>query len=227
MASGKTYYARALSGTRLRECYDLTPPRVRQYLDAEIEFVRRKIDARMVVLELGCGYGRVAGPLAEVARRVIGIDTAVESLRLALRTNAAHGRCTYAAMDATRLGFGPGVFDLVVCVQNGLCAFQVDPANVLREALRVTRHGGRILTSTYAERFWPHRLEWFETQAAHGLIGAIDREVTRDGVIACKDGFRAGMLSPSQFADLCGGLGVQGRTVEVDESSLFCEIQVS
>src|SRR5947209_3540059 len=43
----------------------------------------------------------------------------------------------------------------------------------------------------YTPQFWEHRLEWFEIQAAHHLIGEIDYQTTGNGTIVCKDGFRA------------------------------------
>ena len=86
--------------------------------------------------------------------------------------------------------------------------------------------GGTVLFSTYAAKFWPDRLEWFEMQAKHGLIGEIDREQTRDGVIVCVDGFRAGTFSPDELVALCRSLGIKPLIEEIDGSSLFCEIRV-
>jgi hypothetical protein len=95
---------------------------------------------------------------------------------------------------------------------------------LLEEALRVTREGGIVLLSSYADDFWPHRLAWFEAQAAEGLVGPIDRSASRDGVIVCEDGFRSGRLSPDAFRSLCATLGVRAEVREVDGSSVFCEI---
>jgi 2-polyprenyl-6-hydroxyphenyl methylase/3-demethylubiquinone-9 3-methyltransferase len=99
--------------------------------------------------------------------------------------------CLLAGMDAVRLAFGDALFDLVICIQNGISAFKVDQEKLIREAVRVTRQGGRALFSSYAERFWDDRLEWFEIQARHGLIGEIDHDKTGRGIIVGKDGFRA------------------------------------
>jgi len=96
----------------------------------------------------------------------------------------------------------------------------------MREAVRLTRSGGLVLFSSYSARFWEARLEWFEAQAAHGLIGEIDREATRDGVIVCKDGFRAVTVDGEGFRRLVEPLGLVPCIVEVDGSSLFCEISV-
>ncbi len=82
-----------------------------------------------------------------------------------------------------------------------------------------------MLLSSYAESFWPDRLEWFERQAEEGLIGEIDRELTGEGRIVCKDGFTATTVGNEEFLSLCEGLPVTVETVEVDGSSLFCEIR--
>lgn len=221
------YYSEKLSGERLRECYDVAPPRVRRYLQAEIDFVRGRLGPSDRVLELGCGYGRVAFALSGGGRRVVGIDTSVESLALAREIASARPEgdsCDFVATDAVALAFGDGVFDAVVCVQNGVCAFGVETLALLRESLRIARPGARVLLSSYSQGFWPHRLEWFEIQAARGLVGEIDEEKTGGGVIVCKDGFRAGAMAPEDFRDLCARAGVAGAVTEVDGSSVFCEV---
>lgn len=220
------YYARKLSGERLRRCYELASPRVRRYLEAEIDFVLGRIEPGSRVLEVGCGYGRVVRSLAGKARRVVGIDTACESLLLA-REVMAGTRCWHlAAMDAAELGFSRGAFDLVACVQNGIEAFRVDRTALVREAVRVTRPGGRVLLSTYSARFWEPRLDWFRAQAEAGLLGAIDQKATGDGVIVCTGGFRSGTMNPESFLALTSDLGLAASLTEVDDSSLFCEIRI-
>lgn len=218
------YYTAKLSGDRLRRCYALAPERVRQYLEAEIGFLLGRLRPGDSVLELGCGYGRVALRLAEVAARVVGIDTSEESLELARRLAGPASRCEFLRMDAAALAFRGREFDRVACIQNGVCSFAVDPDRLVREALRVVRPGGSALFSTYAESFWPERLRWFEAQAAAGLVGAIDRDATGDGTIVCKDGFRVGQFGPEEFRSLIHRLGVDGEIATVDDSSVFCEI---
>jgi 2-polyprenyl-6-hydroxyphenyl methylase/3-demethylubiquinone-9 3-methyltransferase len=218
------YYSERLAGRRLRRCYEIAPPRVRQYLEAEIRFVLDRLGPEDAILDLGCGYGRAALPFATVARRVVGIDTSPESLALAGELAGAESRCEFLQMDATALEFSDGEFDVVACIQNGICAFGVDQTTLVREAVRVTRPGGRIFFSSYAERFWSHRLRWFELQAEQGLLGEIDHESTGGGMIVCKDGFRAETMSPDRFRSLCSAIGLAPRITEVDGSSLFCEL---
>ena len=154
----------------------------------------------------------------------MGIDTSLESLALARRVVAPGGNCNLAVMNATALGFGDGVFDAVVCIQNGICAFHVDPVELVQEVLRVTRPGGRLLVSSYADGFWPHRLLWFERQAEDRLVG--EESTTLQPAARCaRTVFNAGRWV-QQFTQLCRQLGVQRVIVEVDGSSVFCEISV-
>ncbi len=222
----KFYYSQKLSAVRLRKCYEVAPPRVRQYLKAEIDFVGRFIKASDSVLELGCGYGRVLEPLSRRAGTVVGIDSSVDSLVFASEITGALQRCHLAAMDAGSLAFAANTFDVVVCVQNGISAFKVDGRRLIEEAARVTRTGRTMLFSSYAESFWEHRLEWFRMQSKHGLLGEIDEEATGNGVIVCRDGFRAETAGPSDFLELARGVGSDVTITEVDGSSLFCVITV-
>ncbi len=222
----QNYYGVRLAAERLQACYDLAPPRVKTYLEAEVDFVLQKTSSSMVVLELGCGYGRVLHRLIPEVRVAVGVDTSLASLRMAADFLGRSGSLHLAQMDAAYLGFRDHTFDLTICIQNGISAFGVDQQQLFAEAVRVTRSGGTVLFSSYSEKFWAHRLKWFEIQAAQGLIGLIDDQATGDGVIVCKDGFRATTVDAARFRSLAGALDLAAKVYEVDGSSLFCEVTV-
>lgn len=218
----REYYAKHLSAERLRRVYEIAPPRAKQYLEAEIDVVLDRVSPETSVLELGCGYGRVLQRIAPRAGWVLGVDTSRDSIDAARQHLAAHRNVLLATMDARDLQFADEQFDLVICIQNGISAFKADPPALMREALRVTRPGGAALFSTYAERFWEARLDWFRLQAQEGLIGPIDESLTRDGVIVCQDGFRATTATPEQLRAWSAGLDAAATVQEVDGSSVFC-----
>jgi SAM-dependent methyltransferase len=215
------YYEERLAADRLKRCYDLAPPRVEQYLHAEVDFVVEQLRPTDVVLDLGCGYGRTIHEFARAAAFVVGVDTSLDSLWMAREGLPPVRNCTVVGMDATRLGFAARSFERVVCIQNGISAFHVDQRELVREALRVLRLGGAAMFSTYSDRFWEHRLDWFERQAAAGLIGEIDRDRTHDGVIVCKDGFTSRTVRPDELHDVVADLDVKVDVEEVDGSSVF------
>jgi 2-polyprenyl-6-hydroxyphenyl methylase/3-demethylubiquinone-9 3-methyltransferase len=186
--------------------------------------VLERIHEGDLVLELGCGYGRNLPKLAGAAQWVIGIDTSLATLKLAKKDFRALSKCLLAGMDAVRLGFQEQVFDCVVCIQNGISAFHVDQRALIDESIRVTKPNGIVLFSTYSDKFWNHRLQWFELQSEAGLLGEIDYEKTKDGVIVCKDGFKATTVRCEDFLALTAHINADVRIVEVDESSLFCKI---
>ncbi|UCF64530.1 MAG: class I SAM-dependent methyltransferase [bacterium] len=221
----KTYYADSLSAHRLKQCYDLAPPRVRQYLNEEINFVRRRIQPGQRVLELGCGYGRVLKALSPENELLVGIDNSLSSLQFGKNEIITSERTLLLCMDAGKLGFQDHAFDVVFCIQNGISALGLEPEVLIQEALRITKPAGKIILSSYSEKFWEERLNWFRIQAEHELIGEIDDNSTGDGIIICKDGFKATTFTRNQFAKLLSRLGNDCDIYEVDESSIICEIR--
>jgi ubiquinone/menaquinone biosynthesis C-methylase UbiE len=223
------YYRDQLAAERLKRCYYLASERVRQYLDAEVSHVIKKIAGHEKILELGCGYGRFIEMLFQEQAKlstnfeIYGIDSSFPSLRMC-RESRSLSQCRLICMDVARYAFKDNSFDAVVCIQNGISAFHVDKKAAIEESLRIARKSGIILFSSYSEKFWKYRLEWFEAQSSAGLLGPIDYERTGNGVIICKDGFSATTIGPQEFMELTDNLEAVVNIEEVDESSLFCEI---
>jgi len=218
----KNYYSEKLSAQCLKRCYEIAPPRVKQYLEAEIQFVLDHINPFDRVLELGCGYGRVIQQLNINTKMVIGIDTSRASLDLAKAYLMDLSSVEFFQMNAINLGFQDQSFDIVIAIQNAISAFNVDQNNLIRESLRVTRDRGKVLFSSYSDKFWNNRLAWFEFQAQKGLLGEIDWNETRDGIIVCKDGFKATTVRATDFTNLAAKFNVEISIKEVDDSSMFC-----
>jgi 2-polyprenyl-6-hydroxyphenyl methylase/3-demethylubiquinone-9 3-methyltransferase len=219
----KDYYARRLSADRLALCYEVAPPRVQQYLKAEIEFLQRFIKPRDLVLELGCGYGRALKGLVELDCSVVGIDTSFESIFWGKRNGYDF---SFATMDASLLGFPDDTFDQVLCIQNGISAFKVKSIDLIVEALRVAKSGGHVIFSSYSDRFWNDRLDWFRIQSRYHLIGEIDYDRTCNGRIVCKDGFTANTFRPADFLLIASLIEAKFEIDEVDDSSVFFVIHV-
>jgi len=223
----KSYYSDKLSAEQLRQCYQIAPLRVKQYLNAEIQYVLNKIKPSDIVLELGCGYGRVLQKLCKKARKVIGIDISKPSLELAKKLLKGNLNYQLFQMDVINLEFPNNFFDIVICIQNGISAFNVDKEDLIKEAVRVTKKKGLVLFSSYSDKFWEERLNWFILQSKAGLIGEIDLNATRNGIIVTKDEFKATTIRLTDFTSLTSKLNIDLKVEEIDNSSIFYEILVT
>lgn len=221
-----SYYSDKLSAFRLRKVYQIAPPRVRQYLNAEIQYVLSKVESSHIVLELGCGYGRVLQKLCKKAKKVIGIDISKSSLELAKNLLRNHLNYQLFLMNAVQLQFPNHFFDRVICIQNGISAINEDKKGLIKEAIRVTKKGGLVLFSSYSDQFWEERLNWFILQSQAGLIGEIDFNATGQGIIVTKDGFKATTIRPAEFLSFTSDSAVHVKIEEIDRSSIFYEITV-
>lgn len=155
---------------------------------------------------------------------IIRINCSVSSIIKGRQVLNYIGHCHLLVMNAIQLGFADQVFDRVLCIQNGISAFHIDPRILIRETVRVVKPGGSVIFSTYADEFWSFRLKWFRLQADAGLVGEIDFEKTGNGVIVCKDGFTAKTVRSKEFKEYAEGIKAEIRIEEVDQSSIFYEI---
>jgi 2-polyprenyl-6-hydroxyphenyl methylase/3-demethylubiquinone-9 3-methyltransferase len=220
------YYLSLISGKRLRRCYEIAPMRIRQYLHEEINFVKNFV-TKETVLELGCGFGRIFPFLHNKVKKIVGIDASADNINLARKLYGNLPNVHFGKMDVQNLTFPDNSFDVILAIQNGLSSFKVDNYKLIIDCVRIIKDQGKIILSSYSDKIWEDRLYWFELHAREGLIGSIDYDLTKNGEIVCKDGFRADTMSENDFKALLKDFEYDFQIIEVDNSSLFCIIDVS
>jgi len=102
------------------------------------------------VLDLGCGDGTTAVPLARLGAEVVGIDIARNLVDAGNKRAAQAGlqRLKFQEGDACNLqGVGDHSFDMTLSVFGAM--FAPKPFDVAKEMVRVTRPGGRIVMGNW------------------------------------------------------------------------------
>jgi len=122
---------------------------------AEIAFVARQVPAPAyhTLLDLCCGPGRHARPLAAAGYQVTGVDWSADALAAA-RRHPAPG-LVYLQHDMRQLRDLPGTFDAVICLWQSFGYF--DPAtnaDILRQIHAKLAPQGRLILDLYHRDFF-------------------------------------------------------------------------
>jgi ubiquinone/menaquinone biosynthesis C-methylase UbiE len=178
----------------------------------------------LLVLDLGCGDGTTALPLAQLGADVTGIDIARNLVEAGNKRAAAAGltHLKFQEGDASNLaGVSDHSFDLTVSIFGAM--FAPKPFDVAREMVRVTKPGGRIVMGNWipndptfvsqvlkiSSAFMPPPPEGFISPMTWGLENHITERFGQAGVkpekiSMLKDTyvFASADKSPEHFIDL-------------------------
>ena len=139
--------------------------------------VRTALDLRpgQRVLDLAAGTATSSAALARTGADVVGCDFSLGMLRVGRR--ADHEGVALVAGDALRLPFADASYDAVT-ISFGL-RNTADPDLALRELLRVTRPGGRLVVCEFSHPTWaPFRTLYDEYLMK--ALPAVARRVSSD-----------------------------------------------
>ncbi len=139
--------------------YSLGDPAILAQATTEIvEWLRasRLLHAGSDVLDLGCGFGRIAAALAPLCRSVLGLDVSPGMVEEARRRNAAVPNVRFEQTAGRDLHALPDrAFDLVLAVDSFPYMVQAGPHVVGRHvagAARVLRPGGALAVLNFSYR---------------------------------------------------------------------------
>ena len=176
------------------------------------------------VLDLGCGDGTTAVPLARLGAEVVGIDIAKNLVDAGNRRAAEAGlnRLKFQEGDACNLqGVSDHSFDLTLSVFGAM--FAPKPFDVAKEMVRVTKPGGRIVMGNWipndptfvsqllkiSSSFMPPPPEGFVSPMTWGVETHISERfgqagVPKEKISMVKDTyyFMSPDKSPAQFIEL-------------------------
>ena len=111
--------------------------------NAFTDLIKKNVDKGSVVLDLGCGGGRLTISLNRFVKKIIGIDFSKE-LVCSARRNAKRKNIEYAAMDGEKLDFPANSFDVIVShavLNKRMCRAEY----ALKSAYRILKPKGRII----------------------------------------------------------------------------------
>jgi 2-polyprenyl-6-hydroxyphenyl methylase / 3-demethylubiquinone-9 3-methyltransferase len=110
-------------------------------------WILEDLEGPQTILDVACGGGFLANPLAQAGHAVTGVDLSPETLDVAARHDPTRA-VTYLTMDARKLSFLDAQFD-VVCMMDFL-EHLPERDQVLAEAARVLKPGGRFYFHTFS-----------------------------------------------------------------------------
>ena len=116
--------------------------------EAEAFAARLQLAPGTKALDVACGTGNVAIPLARLGAEVTGVDIATNLLAQARERAAAEGlTATFDEGDAEQLPYGDGAFDAVVTMFGAM--FAPRPELVASELARVLKPGGLLAMANW------------------------------------------------------------------------------
>ncbi len=188
--------------------------------EAEIAFLARHLPLPEygTVLDLCCGTGRHAIPLADRGYQVTGVDLNPYAVAEAAR-NGPTGKVTFIQADIRDLSPISGTFDAVLCLWQSFGYFD-DQTNtsILRQIRDKLRPGGRFILDIYHRAFFEAHQESRQFERS-GLIITERKQmaggrltVTLDyGSASPTDVFEWQLYTPNEICALANQIGL--RTV--------------
>jgi len=164
----------AVYGVNFDRIIEQAPKQVHSYLNAELARMLELATPNYVVLEVGCGSGRVLAPLSQYCRYVVGIDNQAVQISASAEKISRKENVEVVLADASIMPFNDSIFDLSLIPYNLLAGLRYQTNVVLEEMVRVTKQNGIIAGSVYSEDALEAQLEHYENLGFNDAIVSSD-----------------------------------------------------
>jgi SAM-dependent methyltransferase len=183
-----------------------------QEADFLLELLKLPPGAR--VLDVGCGPGRHAVPLAVAGLNVTGIDVSLRFLEIAAEAARAAGvGAAFFEVDARQMPF-EDEFDAVISIcQGGFGLMGADDSLILRRMMEAAKPGGRVVLSAFSAYFEAaHREEHRSFDADTGVVHEV-ANIKDEGGAEHEVEMWTSVYTPRELRLLALGVGLVPETI--------------
>ncbi|HEY7350971.1 MAG TPA: class I SAM-dependent methyltransferase [Ktedonobacterales bacterium] len=203
------------------------PLQTEEWTGKDVAFLARQLPLPRYqrLLDLCCGYGRHALPLAGRGYQVTGLDRDAAAIAEAQQRTARAGQAiTYLIADMRQVGEVPGAFDAVINMWQSFCYFdEATNIDLLRQMHRKLTPGGRFIIDMYNRAFYERQQgsqrreingiivesnTYLQDRRLHSVLRYLDEAGERGG-----DHFDFQMFTPDEFSALAAACGFTPRLV--------------
>ena len=180
----------------------------------EKKFLLENFPKNSVVLDVGCGFGRVVKTLAPISKKIIGIDNDEEAITKSKEELRGNENVEIKFGDAENLDFDDQSFDVVTCLGATPSNFGKTREKIFLEIKRVLKKKGLFLTSVYNDDALKERLSYYEKYYPGQY------KVNRDtGYVVVCDKFVSEQFSKEQITNILEENGFE--VLEVIKEGVF------
>ena len=191
-------------------------PALQDWLEKEINYLRKCIKGNSVILDIGCGFGRNIKELINGDRELVGIDCDKSVLEVAKKNLAPYKNIDLFLEKAEKLHFKNNTFDYVICMGNTFGDMLSTKTEVLNEMKRVTKKRGKIIISVFSENALKERVE--NLKRAGFTITKI-----KNSNIFTKEGLITEQFTKAKLENIFKRSGLNGKIIKLNRISYICE----
>jgi SAM-dependent methyltransferase len=185
-----------------------------QEVDFLLELLRLPPGAR--VLDVGCGPGRHAVPLAVAGLNVTGIDVSLRFLEIAAEAARTAGvGAAFFEVDARQMPF-EDEFDAVISIcQGGFGLMGADDSLILRRMMEAAKPGAKVVLSAFSAYFQVANLERSAATTFDADAGVVheDAHIKDEAGVELEVEMWTSVYTPRELRLLALGVGLLPETV--------------
>jgi len=164
----------------------LLPEKLKEYLLTEEEKIIQYCQENHpdLVLEAGCGRGRIIKAITPHCKKIIGIDYSPTMAMFCSERFKGNSNIKIYEEDISQTHFQDTYFNLEILAFNTLGNTDTNKESVLLELKRVLRPQGSLLVSVYSEKARDIQYDTYQKLSLNILREENDRIYTREGLVS-------------------------------------------
>ncbi len=175
-----------------------------EFFKVEEDFLKKNIKKEDVVLDIGCGNGRVMKILSGISKKVYGIDNDESAVELCKDNLKGFENVEVSLQDAEKINFKDGFFDVVICSEV-FVNFGKTKFKILSEIKRVLKENSFLILNVYNEKALEKRLKMYK-EHGYPFIKSVDEE---NGTVIFDGGVVSEQYSEEQITKILEDAGFE------------------